>query len=157
MLPQPVASSQTVAPNFGKLPSILEKWHRPWKPPFLRGMKWHLNPIFPSASAMYVACTFCKKNWPKLAKYDSGSCFKKPLPPIGGHHPVPSLSSLQQRDGYSNVLDLPPSPSVLKDPKYARSNRVLTFFFQNRSQSFYCSSNAPALYNFTYLFLEKPL
>ena len=87
-----------------------------------------------------------QKKLTKIGQTWSWQLLKENTATIGGHQPVPSLSSLQQRDGYSNVLDLPPSPSVLKDPKYARSNRVLTFFFQNRSQSFYCSSNAPALY-----------
>ena len=50
---------------------------------------------------------FLQKNWPKSAKHDRGSCSKKTLPRIGGHQPVPSLSSFQQRVGYSNVLHQP--------------------------------------------------
>ena len=50
---------------------------------------------------------FLQKKWPKSAKHDCGSFLKKTLPSIGGHHPVPSLSSFQQRVGYSNILHHP--------------------------------------------------
>ena len=159
MIATAVATSfQSQDPQFLKTdPQFLKSAETPEKQPILRGKNcsWSLKKIFQSGNG--CAMCFLQKKWKNSVKFGLSSRSNISLPRIGGHHPVPSLSSLQQRDGYSNVLDLPPSPSVLKDPKYARSNRVLTFFFQNRSQSFYCSSNAPALYNFTYLFLEKPL
>ena len=50
---------------------------------------------------------FLQKNWPTLDKYDRGRCSNKTMPTIGGHQPVPSLSSFQQRVGDSNVLHHP--------------------------------------------------
>ena len=46
---------------------------------------------------------FLQRKMTKIKK-DRGSCSKKALQCIEGHHPVPSLSPSQQRDGYSNVL-----------------------------------------------------
>ena len=45
-----------------------------------------------------MACTFCKKKRPRLDKYDCGGCSNKTLLPIGGHHPVPSLSIIPTRE-----------------------------------------------------------
>ena len=60
--------------------------------------------IYCLLSRQYIQHAFLQKVWPKLGKYDRGSCSMKTLPRIGGHHHVPSLSSFQQRDGFSNVL-----------------------------------------------------
>ena len=68
---------------------------------------------------------FCKRIDQNRPNMTVAAAQKKTLPRIGGHHPVPSLSSFQQRDGYSNVLpthvllEQSPSPlsrSVLSPP-----------------------------------------
>ena len=104
---QPVFQNWGAALNFGKCP-LIEKWHHPLKITLFEGVQINFgHQFFSSASAIYVACVFCKENWQKSAKYDRGSCSKKTLPRIGGHHLVPSLSSFQQRNRYSNVLNMP--------------------------------------------------
>ena len=68
--------------NFGKGPSILEKWWYPKK----------------------RQICFLQKKRKKSVKFGLGKRSNISLPRIGGSHPVPSLS---RETGYSNVLGLP--------------------------------------------------
>ena len=71
-----------------RCPSISENAPKFWKSD--NALTNHLNfgpQLIFFGSAIYVACSFCKKKLPKSAKYDHGSCSKKRLPRTGGHHP----------------------------------------------------------------------
>ena len=65
------------------------------KTTLFEGVKLIFGPqFFSSASAIYVACAFSKKNdqnWPNMTVVCS--CLKKTLAHIGGHHPVPYTQS----------------------------------------------------------------